>query len=80
MKAIKPISAGEEIFNTYGELPRSDLLRRYGYVADSYAEYDIAEVSHELIEQVAMSQGMTRKQIQKAVSSEIVSLRLCHHS
>ena len=67
MKSTRPIVAGDEIFNTYGELPRSDLLRRYGYVADSYTQYDIAEVSLELIEDLAKSQGLTRKIIQKAV-------------
>lgn len=45
MKAIKPIGAGEEIFNDYGEIPRSDLLRRYGYVTDNYAPFDVIEVS-----------------------------------
>lgn len=45
MKAIKPIAAGEEIFNDYGELPRADLLRRYGYVTDNYAQYDVVELS-----------------------------------
>ncbi|KAL2871300.1 ribosomal lysine N-methyltransferase [Aspergillus lucknowensis] len=45
MKAIKPIKAGEEIFNDYGELPRADLLRRYGYVTDNYAPYDVVELS-----------------------------------
>ncbi|KAL4818252.1 hypothetical protein BDW67DRAFT_14589 [Aspergillus spinulosporus] len=45
MKAIKPIRAGEEIFNDYGEIPRSDLLRRYGYVTDNYAQYDVIELS-----------------------------------
>ncbi|KAI9369482.1 hypothetical protein BJX61DRAFT_146780 [Aspergillus egyptiacus] len=49
MKAIKPIKAGEEIFNDYGELPRADLLRRYGYVTDNYAPYDVIEVSTELL-------------------------------
>jgi SET domain-containing protein 6 len=44
MRAIKPIKAGEEIFNDYGELPSSDLLRRYGYVTDNYAKYDVAEL------------------------------------
>lgn len=44
MRAIKPIKAGDEIFNDYGELPRSDLLRRYGYVTDNYAKYDVAEL------------------------------------
>ncbi|KAG1725403.1 uncharacterized protein EDB91DRAFT_90561 [Suillus paluster] len=32
MVTTKPIKAGEQIFNTYGDLPNSDLLRRYGYV------------------------------------------------
>ncbi|KAL4801365.1 hypothetical protein BDV18DRAFT_85506 [Aspergillus unguis] len=45
MKAIKPIRAGEEIFNDYGEIPRSDLLRRYGYITDNYALYDVIELS-----------------------------------
>ncbi len=45
MKAIKPIKRGEEIFNDYGPLPRSDLLRRYGYVSSRYAQYDVVEFS-----------------------------------
>lgn len=44
MKAIKPIYEGEEIFNDYGEIPRADLLRRYGYVTDNYAQYDVIEL------------------------------------
>ena len=44
MKALKPINAGEEIFNDYGPLPRSDLLRRYGYITDNYAQYDVVEI------------------------------------
>lgn len=68
MKAIKHIPKGEEIFNDYGNLPRSDLLRRYGYIADSYKQFDVVEVSLELISDVAKSQGLTRKMIQKAVS------------
>ncbi|GAB1206917.1 hypothetical protein APSETT445_005620 [Aspergillus pseudonomiae] len=53
MKAIKPISAGAEIFNDYGEIPRADLLRRYGYVTDNYAPYDVVELPLELICQAA---------------------------
>ncbi|KFY71072.1 hypothetical protein V499_08724 [Pseudogymnoascus sp. VKM F-103] len=45
MRTIKPIKNGEEILNDYGQLPRSDLLRRYGYVTDKYAPFDVAEVS-----------------------------------
>jgi SET domain-containing protein 6 len=44
MRTIKPIQKGEEIFNDYGQLPRSDLLRRYGYVTDQYALYDVTEI------------------------------------
>ncbi|KAH9920155.1 SET domain-containing protein [Fomitopsis serialis] len=32
MVTTKPIKAGEQIWNTYGDLPNSDLLRRYGHV------------------------------------------------
>ncbi|KAF2747743.1 SET domain-containing protein [Sporormia fimetaria CBS 119925] len=53
MKAIKPIHADEEIFNDYGALPRSDLLRRYGYITDNYAQYDVVEIPHELVIQQA---------------------------
>lgn len=53
MKAIKPIQQGEEIFNDYGEIPRADLLRRYGYVTDNYAVYDVVELSLETICRVA---------------------------
>ncbi|PVH85397.1 SET domain-containing protein [Cadophora sp. DSE1049] len=49
MRSIKPISKGEEIFNDYGQLPQSDLLRRYGYTTDNYAVYDVAEVSTDSI-------------------------------
>ena len=49
MVALKPIMQGEEIFNDYGQLPRSDLLRRYGYVTDHYKEWDVVEIETELI-------------------------------
>ncbi|KAF4625462.1 hypothetical protein G7Y89_g12708 [Cudoniella acicularis] len=49
MRTIKPIAKGEEIFNDYGQLPRSDLLRRYGYVTENYQVYDVAEISSQFI-------------------------------
>ncbi|KAF1933619.1 SET domain-containing protein [Didymella exigua CBS 183.55] len=58
MKALKPIRAGEEIFNDYGPLPRSDLLRRYGYITDNYAQYDVAEVSMDLVTDLATTAGI----------------------
>lgn len=53
MKATRPISQGEEIFNDYGPLPRSDLLRMYGYITDNYAQYDVVEISYDLLIEVA---------------------------
>jgi SET domain-containing protein 6 len=44
MRSIAPIKAGEEIFNDYGPLPRSDLLRMYGYSTPNYAQYDVVEL------------------------------------
>lgn len=49
MKAVNPIKEGDEIFNDYGEIPRSDLLRRYGYVTDNYASYDVVDLSLDII-------------------------------
>ncbi|KAJ5826163.1 hypothetical protein N7474_003301 [Penicillium riverlandense] len=53
MKAIMPINQGEEIFNDYGDLPRADLLRRYGYVTDNYKVFDVVELSLKEICQAA---------------------------
>jgi SET domain-containing protein 6 len=58
MKALKPIRAGEEIYNDYGSLPRSDLLRRYGYVTDNYAQYDVVEISMDLVTDLATAAGV----------------------
>lgn len=48
MRSIKAISKSEQIYNTYGNLPDSDLLRRYGYVIPG-AKNDIVEISSDLI-------------------------------
>ncbi|EXJ79606.1 hypothetical protein A1O3_07885 [Capronia epimyces CBS 606.96] len=53
MRATRPISTGEQIFNDYGPLPRSDLLRMYGYITDNYSQYDVVEISHDLLVDVA---------------------------
>lgn len=53
MKSIKPIKKGEQIYNDYGSLPRADVLRRYGYVTEEYAKYDVVEISTDLITDVA---------------------------
>ncbi len=47
--ALRPIQAGEEILNYYGPLPNGELLRRYGYVSEKHARYDIVELPWELV-------------------------------
>lgn len=56
MKTIKPVKAGEELYNDFGPLPRADLLRRYGYVTEQYAKYDLVEISSDLIKEQARVQ------------------------
>ena len=53
MIALKDIRKGEQIFNDFGQLPRSDLLRRYGYVTDNYRKWDVVEVDIEDVVQAA---------------------------
>ncbi|KAL2855468.1 hypothetical protein BJY01DRAFT_2453 [Aspergillus pseudoustus] len=61
MKAIKPIRAGEEILNDYGEIPRADLLRRYGYITDRYAPYDVVELS---LDQLCSAAGLSDSNVE----------------
>ncbi|OCK84807.1 SET domain-containing protein [Lepidopterella palustris CBS 459.81] len=63
MKALKPIKSGGEIFNDYGPLPRSDLLRRYGYITDNYARYDVVELPFEVVRKVVESVAQIKPSI-----------------
>jgi N-lysine methyltransferase SETD6 len=67
MKAAQDIKAGEEIFNDYGPLPRSDLLRMYGYITDNYYAFDVVEISVDVLENVAASSGTSRSYLTKKV-------------
>lgn len=49
MKSLRVISKGEEILNDYGAVPRSDLLRRYGYITENYESFDCVEITLESI-------------------------------
>ncbi|KPI37297.1 Ribosomal lysine N-methyltransferase 4 [Cyphellophora attinorum] len=53
MYTIRPVKAGEQLYNDYGELPRSELLRCYGYITPNYAQYDVAELAHDLLVELA---------------------------
>jgi hypothetical protein len=68
MKATRPIRAGDEIFNDYGPLPRSDLLRMYGYITDNYAQYDVVELSLQVIYDAAEEMGTKCKRPRTSVS------------
>lgn len=48
MRAIRRVPAHSELFNTYGDLPNSCLLRKYGFV-DIPNPHDIAEISVETL-------------------------------
>lgn len=45
MKAIKPIKKGDQIFNIYGELPNSEILRKYGYVELPGSKFEFAQLA-----------------------------------
>ncbi|KAF8598809.1 SET domain-containing protein [Ceratobasidium sp. AG-I] len=55
MISTKPIPAGEQIWNTYGDPPNSDLLRRYGYVDTLGSGLDIVEIKGSTIVECAAS-------------------------
>lgn len=53
MVASKAIKQGQEIFNDYGQRPRSDLLRRYGYITDNAKKWDVVELDSATVIQLA---------------------------
>ena len=64
MIAVKTITKGEEILNDYGPLPRSDLLRRYGYLSDDYKQWDVVEINtSEIIEAVTADLKLTSGEV-----------------
>jgi SET domain-containing protein 6 len=70
MKAIKPIQQGEEVFNDYGEIPRADLLRRYGYVTDNYAVYDVVELS---LASICQAAGLPNSDVESQPRLELLA-------
>jgi SET domain-containing protein 6 len=71
MKSILPIAKGEEIFNDYGPLPSSDLLRRYGYITQNYSRYDVVELSRDTIVQAAKKRfSASERWIDEQLASE----------
>lgn len=74
MIAIKPIKKGQEIFNDYGQLPRSDLLRTYGYITDNYKKWDVVEIGVETIMETAIARFPPGERQKEARVSRMVLL------
>jgi SET domain-containing protein 6 len=72
MRSVRPIAEGEQIYNTYGNLPNADLLRRYGYVIPGSKD-DLVEISTEMIIQKVSrhSEEEMRRRIDILMDQEI---------
>lgn len=69
MKATKPIKKGGQIYNTYGDHPNAELLRRYGYVEWNESKYDFGEVPFQaIIESFHKTYGVEESIVEEAVS------------
>jgi N-lysine methyltransferase SETD6 len=65
MRSIRAIPKGQQIYNTYGNLPNSDLLRRYGYVIPDSRD-DIVEIPFEMI--VETVPFMTKEEVERRIA------------
>ncbi|RUS23062.1 hypothetical protein BC937DRAFT_92821 [Endogone sp. FLAS-F59071] len=61
MRATKAIATGTQVYNTYGDRPNSDLLRRYGFV-DEVNDHDSVEISGELVVEVSCGEEEAKEQ------------------
>ena len=57
MISLKHILKGQQVYNDFGQLPRSDLLRRYGYVTDNYKKWDVVEIDIDTVIKAAGEQN-----------------------
>jgi N-lysine methyltransferase SETD6 len=64
MRSVRTITKDEQIYNTYGNLPNADLLRRYGYVIPGSRD-DLVEVSAEMI--IEAVPGHSKEEIQRRI-------------
>lgn len=55
MKSIAKIRKGEQVYNTYGDHPNSELLRRYGYVEWNGSKFDFGELPLSIIESTLLA-------------------------
>lgn len=56
MRAMVAIACGSQIWNTYGDLPDSDLLRRYGYTRGAVTNQDnVVDIPGDLVTDVVQA-------------------------
>ena len=73
MVALKTICPGQQIFNDFGELPRSDLLRRYGFITDRYSKWDVVELNIETVTQATANfNKLSEQEREDRVSNHLV--------
>lgn len=77
MRASKSIRKGQEIFNDYGQRPRSDLLRRYGYITDNAKIWDVVEPDAEVVIRTACKHNnLNEGEMERRVRLHIASSHL----
>lgn len=74
MRAIKNITKGEQIYNTYGDLCNADLLRKYGF-ADDQNEFDIVEIDGPLVVASSCPDEKDKELVEKKVHKEKIENR-----
>ncbi|KAH3666878.1 hypothetical protein OGAPHI_003327 [Ogataea philodendri] len=75
MTATKDIKKGEQIFNIYGELPNSEILRKYGYVEVPASKYDFAELSLSVIKQTFVGKYLSQfdNEVRESLFDKVVA-------
>ncbi|KAK4195029.1 hypothetical protein QBC40DRAFT_289718 [Triangularia verruculosa] len=67
--SLRPIKKGEEILNFYGPLSSAELLRRYGYVTEKHARWDVVELPWGLVSSVLQSRLQVQPEVWEKVSA-----------
>lgn len=70
MVADKNIKKGEQIFNIYGELPNSEILRKYGYVEVPSSKFEFADILQSSIKEFLEKEFTKKISFLKETQSE----------
>lgn len=74
MRATSDIPKGAQVYNTYGDFPNGDLLRRYGYVETGGTDSDIVEIKIEdIVSAVEQAASSTKFPVKEGAVMELVS-------